>query len=68
MDTIDFAAEELGISRDVLSEAMRRGRIRAERLARRRNDGAVEYLAITPEFALFQAVKAGYVSPIIFSL
>lgn len=68
MDAIDYAAMEIGIKREVLAEALRRGRIRAEREARRRNDGAVEYIAITPEFSLFQAVKAGYVSRLVFSL
>lgn len=68
MDTIDFAAEELGVGREELAEALRRGRIRAEREAARRDDGAVEYIAITPQFALYQAVKAGYVSRLVFSL
>lgn len=68
MDTIDFAAEELGVGREELAEALRRGRIRAEREARRRNDGAVEYVAITPRFALYQAVRDGYVSRLVFSL
>jgi hypothetical protein len=68
MDTIDFAAEELGVGREELAEALRRGRIRAEREARRRNDGAVEYVAITPEYSLLQAVQAGYVSRLVFSL
>lgn len=68
MDTIDFAAEELGVGREVLAEALRRGRIRAEREERQRYDGAVEYQAITPRFALYQAVRAGFVSPLIFQL
>lgn len=68
MDTIDYAAEALRVRREELAEALRRGRIRAEREARRRNDGAVEYIAITPQFALYQAVKAGYVSRLVFSL
>lgn len=68
MDAIDYAAIEIGVERGVLAEAMRRGRIRAEREARRRNDGAVEYIAITPRFALYQAVRAGYVSRLVFSL
>lgn len=68
MDAIDYAALDLGIKREELSEALRRGRIRAEREAQRRNDGAVEYIAITPRFALFQAVQAGYVSRLVFSL
>lgn len=68
MDAIDYAAQSLGIKREELVEALRRGRIRAEREERRRNDGAVEYISITPQFALYQAVKAGYVSRLVFSL
>lgn len=68
MDTLDHAALDLGIKRDELAEALRRGRIRAEREAARRNDGAVEYIAITPRFALYQAVRDGYVSRLVFSL
>ena len=68
MNAIDFASQELGISSNELHEALRRGRIRAERETRRRHDGAVAYQAITPEFALLQAVQAGAVSPLIFRL
>ena len=68
MDAIDFAAQELGVGRDELQEALRRGRIRAERDARHRRDGATEYQAVTPEFALFQAVRDGYVSGLVFKL
>lgn len=68
MDAIDYAAIEIGVEREVLAEALRRGRIRAEREARRRNDGAVEYSAITPQFALYQAVRDGFVSPVVFHL
>lgn len=68
MDIFDYAAEELHITRESLREALRRGAIRAEREARQRYDGAVEYQAITPQFALYQAVRAGFVSPLIFQL
>lgn len=68
MDTIDFAAEELGVGREELAEALRRGRIRAEREARRRGDGTLEYNPVTPQYALVQAVRAGFVSPVVFHL
>ena len=65
MNTIDYAAEELGISSQELLEAMRRGRIRAEREARRRYDGSVAYQPITQDFALFQSIKDGFVSRLV---
>jgi hypothetical protein len=68
MDTIDFAAEELGVGREELAEALRRGRIRAEREARRRGDGALGYNPVTPQYALVQAVRDGFVSPVVFHL
>lgn len=62
MNTIDHAANLLKINRDVLQEALHRGRIQAQREAARSGDGAVSYQPETPQGGMFQSIRDGFVS------
>lgn len=68
LSAVSNAAVNLGIDFNTLADALERGELQAHRASRRNNDGAVAYQPLTAKFALFQAVRDGYVSRLVFDL
>lgn len=68
LSAVSNAAAILGIDFNTLANALERGELQAHRAASRNKDGAVAYQPLTEEFALFQAVRDGYVSRLVFDL
>ena len=62
------AAAALRLDEEQLIAALDRAAIQQERASRRANDGAVYYQPVTPEYSLWQAVKEGFVSKLVFRL